>query len=37
MGHYVLNHQCKGLVMNGILMVIAFAFLNWGVGFGLAR
>jgi STE24 endopeptidase len=37
MGHYVLNHQYKGLVMNGILMVIAFAFLNWGVGFGLAR
>ena len=30
MGHYVLNHQFKGLVLNGVLIVIAFGFLNWG-------
>jgi len=37
MGHYVLNHQFKGLVLNGILVVIAFAFLNWGIAASLAR
>lgn len=29
MGHYVLNHQYKGLVMLGIIMVGGFAFLEW--------
>jgi len=37
MGHYVLNHVYKGLVMNGVLIVIGFAFLNWGINFSLAR
>jgi STE24 endopeptidase len=37
MGHYVLNHQFKGLVLNGILIVIAFGFLNWGINAGVAR
>lgn len=37
MGHYVLNHGYKGLVMTGVLVVIGFAFLNWGIGFCLAR
>jgi STE24 endopeptidase len=37
MGHYVLNHVYKALVMNGLVVVIAFFFLNWGVGFALAR
>lgn len=37
MGHYVLNHSYKGLVMFGILIVIAFAFVNWGISFSLAR
>ena len=37
MGHYVLNHEYKGLVMIGVVIVIGFAFLNWGVGFALAR
>ena len=37
MGHYVLNHIYKGLVMNGVLIVIGFAFLNWGIQFSLAR
>jgi len=37
MGHYVLNHEYKGLVMIGVVIVIGFAFLNWGVNFALAR
>ncbi len=37
MGHYVLNHEYKGLVMFGVVIVIGFAFLNWGIGFALAR
>jgi len=28
MGHYVLNHAYKGLVMAGVLIVIGFAFLT---------
>jgi Zn-dependent protease with chaperone function len=37
MGHYVLNHKYKGLVMLGVVIVIGFAFLNWGINFALAR
>jgi len=37
MGHYVLNHEYKGLVMFGVVVVIGFAFLNWGVNFALTR
>lgn len=37
MGHYVLNHAYKGLVMLGVLIVIGFAFLNWGINWSLAR
>jgi STE24 endopeptidase len=37
MGHYVLNHIYKGLVMYGVLIVIGFAFVNWGINFSLAR
>ena len=37
MGHYVLNHAYKGLVMIGVVVVIGFAFLSWGIHFGLAR
>jgi STE24 endopeptidase len=37
MGHYVLNHQAKGLVLNGVVVFIMFAFLNWGLNAGLAR
>jgi STE24 endopeptidase len=37
MGHYVLNHEYKGLVMIGIVIVIGFAFLNWGITYSLAR
>jgi STE24 endopeptidase len=37
MGHYVLNHAYKGLVMIGVVIVIGFAFLNWGINFALAH
>jgi STE24 endopeptidase len=37
MGHYVLNHEYKGLVMIGVVVVIGFAFLRWGIDFSLAR
>jgi len=37
MGHYVLNHAYKGLVMIGVVIVIGFAFLNWGNNYALAR
>jgi STE24 endopeptidase len=37
MGHYVLNHNYKGIMMQGILFVVAFAFLNWGLSRALAR
>jgi len=37
MGHYVLNHEYKGLVIMGVVIVIAFAFLNWGINLALER
>ncbi len=37
MGHYVLNHIYKGLVMNGVVIVIGFAFMSWGINFALSR
>jgi STE24 endopeptidase len=37
MGHYVLNHQFKGLVFNGVEVVLMFALLNWSLNAGLAR
>jgi STE24 endopeptidase len=37
MGHYVLNHEYKGLVLNGLVLVIGFAFLNWALIVCLAR
>src|SRR5215469_5419039 len=37
MGHYVLNHAYKGLVMFGVLIFFAFAFVNWSTNFALAR
>ncbi|HEY1676541.1 MAG TPA: M48 family metallopeptidase [Candidatus Sulfotelmatobacter sp.] len=37
MGHYVLNHAYKGLVMFGVVIVIGFAFLDWALAFSLAR
>jgi STE24 endopeptidase len=37
MGHYVLNHEYKGLMISGVLILIGFAFVNWGINFALAR
>jgi STE24 endopeptidase len=37
MGHYVLNHEYKGLVIGGVLILIGFAFVNWGINFALAK
>ncbi len=37
MGHYVLNHAYKGQVMIGVVIVIGFAFLNWGINYALSR
>jgi len=37
MGHYVLNHVYKGLAFGVIIIVIAFAFLRWGVLWSLGR
>jgi STE24 endopeptidase len=37
MGHYVMNHIYKGLVTNGVVVVIGFAFLSWGISFALSR
>lgn len=37
MGHYVLNHDYKGLVMYGVVVVLGFAFLSRFINIGLAR
>lgn len=37
MGHYVLNHAYKGIVMFGVLVVLGFAFLDWFINVALAR
>jgi STE24 endopeptidase len=37
MGHYVLNHAYKGLVMIGVVVVIGFAFVNWAINAALER
>jgi len=37
MGHYVLHHVYKDLLFFGVLTVIGFAFLNWGMRWSLAR
>lgn len=37
MGHYVLNHQLKGLVFYGVEVVLMFALLNWSLNAGIAR
>jgi STE24 endopeptidase len=37
MGHYVLHHACKDLLFFGVLFVVGFAFLNWGLNWTLAR
>jgi STE24 endopeptidase len=36
-GHYVLNHLYKSLALHGIMLVVGFAFLNWGILYALKR
>ena len=37
MGHYVLHHVYKDLLFFGVLFLIGFAYLNWGMHWCLAR
>jgi STE24 endopeptidase len=37
MGHYVMNHIYKGILEYGVMFVIAFAFLHWGLDWSLKR
>jgi STE24 endopeptidase len=37
MGHYVLNHVYKGMLFNLVLIVSAFALLNWSLAWSLER
>jgi STE24 endopeptidase len=37
MGHYVMNHIPKLLFFLGVVIVISFAYLNWGLGWALER
>jgi STE24 endopeptidase len=37
MGHYVLNHNYKGIMFFSILAVVFFAYLRWGLDWTLQR
>ena len=37
MGHYVLNHIPKDILFLGVVVVVFFAILRWGLGWALAR
>jgi STE24 endopeptidase len=37
MGHYVLNHAYKAVLFFGVLTVLGFAFMRWGMDWTLAR
>jgi len=37
MGHYVMNHITKGIMFISIVIVLAFAYLNWSLGWTLQR
>ena len=37
MGHYVLNHVYKGIVLTGVIIVAGFGFVRWGFGRAQAR
>jgi STE24 endopeptidase len=36
-GHYVLNHVYKGMVLNAILILIGFAFVNWALNKSISK
>ncbi len=35
MGHYVMNHIYKGIMFFSIVIVLAFVYLRWGLGWAL--
>ena len=37
MGHYVLNHIYKSILFLSVLVVLSFAYLNWGLDWTLKR
>jgi STE24 endopeptidase len=37
MGHYVMNHIYKGIMFFSIVIVLAFAYLRWGLAWTLQR
>ncbi len=37
MGHYVMNHVYKGITEFSIIIVLAFVYLRWGLGWTLQR
>ncbi len=37
MGHYVLHHVYNDLLFFGVLFLVGFAYLNWGMPWSLAR
>ena len=37
MGHYVLDHVYSGIIYFGIVIVVGFAFLRWGLEWSLKR
>jgi STE24 endopeptidase len=37
MGHYVMGHTLRALLLSGLLIVAAFTFLHWGFRFAVAR
>ena len=37
MGHYVMNHIYKFIMFFSIVIVLAFAYLHWGLGWALQR
>ncbi|HEV2750621.1 MAG TPA: M48 family metallopeptidase [Gemmatimonadales bacterium] len=37
MGHYVLHHAYNAVLFFGVLTVLAFAFMRWGIAWALAR
>jgi Zn-dependent protease with chaperone function len=37
MGHYVMGHVLRAILLSGLLIIIAFAFVHWGCQFLIAR
>jgi Zn-dependent protease with chaperone function len=37
MGHYVMGHVLRAILLSGLLIILAFAFMHWGCRFLIAR